>query len=355
MIAGFRAPGSRLRAVRRQRTVPAILPTASLPPVILYRRRCRRSLRRDTAEPEAWSPNRSDPNYTPARVTPTSFPIRFLPDDRTYEADAAVELYLAAAAVGILVEQPCGSRGTCGRCRVRVVEGAPTPTEADRARFTAEELDAGWRLSCQLRLSAPAIVDIPSVTRSLAGKSFGDDLPPQALTRPVVHVGSVRAPLLAGETTASSMLDALGTSAGLVDRALTASPSALADLASADAVADMVTVAIHGRELVLARAGRVESFFGLADRHRDDVARRRARVARRRVGRRLGLLAQPAGGVRRRRHLADQAHARRPGRRRAPGQGRSRRARDAGRRAWRPRSAAARTTSSSPQRPATPR
>ena len=197
-------------------------------------------------------------------MTPTSFRIRFLPDDRTYEADNAVDLYLAAAAAGILVEQPCGSQGTCGRCRVRVVEGAPGPTAAERERFNAEELDAGWRLSCQLRFSAPAVVDIPSVTRSLAGKSFGADLPPLALTRPVVHVGTVRAPLLAGERTASSMLDALGAAAGLVDRALTASPSALADLASADALGDLVTVAVHGRELLLARAGRVASLLGLA-------------------------------------------------------------------------------------------
>jgi uncharacterized 2Fe-2S/4Fe-4S cluster protein (DUF4445 family) len=197
-------------------------------------------------------------------VTPTAFSIRFLPDDRTYEADDVVELYLAAAAAGILVEQPCGSQGTCGRCRVRVLEGAPAPTTAERERFTPEELGAGWRLSCQLLLSGRAVVEIPSVTRSLAGKSFGADLSPLALTRPVVHMGSVRAPLLAGETTASSVLDALGTSAGLVDRALTASPSALADLAAADAAADLVTVAIQGRELILARAGRVDSLVGLA-------------------------------------------------------------------------------------------
>jgi uncharacterized 2Fe-2S/4Fe-4S cluster protein (DUF4445 family) len=197
-------------------------------------------------------------------VTPTSYPIRFLPDDRTYEAEAAVDLYLAAAAVGILVEQPCGSQGTCGRCRVRVVEGAPPPTDAERDRFTPDELGAGWRLSCQLRFDAPAVVEIPSVARSLAGKSFGAELPPHALTRPVIHVGTVRLPLLAGETTASSVLDALGISAGLVDRALTASPAALADLASADETADTATVAIQGRELVSVRAGRAGSMFGLA-------------------------------------------------------------------------------------------
>jgi uncharacterized 2Fe-2S/4Fe-4S cluster protein (DUF4445 family) len=197
-------------------------------------------------------------------VAATSFLIRFLPEDRGYKAAAAVELYLAAAAVGILVEQPCGSQGTCGRCRVRVVEGAPTPTDAERDRFTAEELNAGWRLACQLRFESPATVEIPSVTRSLAGKSFGADLPAHALARPVVHVGTVTAPVLSGASPASSVLDALGTSAGLIERALTASPSALSELASADATADSVSVAIQGRELVSARAGRGEPMFGLA-------------------------------------------------------------------------------------------
>jgi uncharacterized 2Fe-2S/4Fe-4S cluster protein (DUF4445 family) len=144
------------------------------------------------------------------------------------------------------------------------VEGAPPPTDADRDRFSAEELGAGWRLSCQLRLSGPAVIDIPSVTRSLAGKSFGGDLPAHVLTRPVVHVGTLKPPLLGEGAAASSVLDALGKSAGLVDRALTASPSALADLAAADAMADTMTVAIHGRELLLARAGRADPMLGLA-------------------------------------------------------------------------------------------
>ena len=200
-------------------------------------------------------------------MTPTSFPIRFLPDDRIYEADAAVDLYLAAAAAGILVEQPCGSQGTCGRCRVRVVEGAPAPTDADREQFTpggARRRLAARRASCVSR--APAVVEIPGVTRSLAGKSFGGDLPAPALARPVVHVGTVRAPLLAGEhDRPRPMLDALGTSAGLVDRALTASPAALADLASADARADPVTVAIQrARARCSPRAGARREAFGLA-------------------------------------------------------------------------------------------
>lgn len=112
--------------------------------------------------------------------------VRFLPEDRASEIDAGVELYLAAAAAGILLEQPCGSQATCGRCRVRVLEGAPQPTDAERSVLTPADLEAGWRLGCQLVIGTSAVIEIPAVTRSLAGKSFGGDLPPQALDHPVV-------------------------------------------------------------------------------------------------------------------------------------------------------------------------
>jgi uncharacterized 2Fe-2S/4Fe-4S cluster protein (DUF4445 family) len=112
--------------------------------------------------------------------------VRFLPEDRASEVDAGVELYLAAATAGILLEQPCGSRATCGRCRVRVVEGAPPPSAAERSILTGAELEAGWRLGCQLVIGASAVIEVPAVTRSLAGKSFGGDLPPAVLGHPVV-------------------------------------------------------------------------------------------------------------------------------------------------------------------------
>jgi uncharacterized 2Fe-2S/4Fe-4S cluster protein (DUF4445 family) len=119
-------------------------------------------------------------------VTSPRCRVRFLPEDRVSEVETPVELYLAAASAGILLEQPCGSQATCGRCRVRVIEGAPPPSDAERSIFTPTDLDAGWRLGCQLVIATSAVIEIPSVTRSLAGKSFGDDLPPEALDHPVV-------------------------------------------------------------------------------------------------------------------------------------------------------------------------
>lgn len=51
------------------------------------------------------------------------------------------------------VEFPCGGRGTCKACRVRVLSTPPPPTEADGRAFTAAQLADGWRLGCRMRAS----------------------------------------------------------------------------------------------------------------------------------------------------------------------------------------------------------
>lgn len=101
------------------------------------------------------------------------FPIRFLPEDRTYQAEQPVDLMLAAAACDIWVEQPCGSKTICGKCKVRVVDGDAPLSLADERLLTPEELKQGWRLGCQLTLSGATIIDVPPATRSVAVKPFG--------------------------------------------------------------------------------------------------------------------------------------------------------------------------------------
>jgi uncharacterized 2Fe-2S/4Fe-4S cluster protein (DUF4445 family) len=49
------------------------------------------------------------------------------------------------------VEFPCGGHGRCKGCRIRVLEGHLGAQEDDRRLLRAEELAAGWRLSCRGR------------------------------------------------------------------------------------------------------------------------------------------------------------------------------------------------------------
>jgi len=100
--------------------------------------------------------------------------IKFVPDNRIYEGEDEVSLSLAAASCDILIEQPCGSRGTCGKCRTLIHQGAPPPTKAERRLLTRDELKQGWRLACQVTFDQNAVVEVPKLTRALRAKGFGD-------------------------------------------------------------------------------------------------------------------------------------------------------------------------------------
>lgn len=58
------------------------------------------------------------------------------------------------------VEFPCGGRGRCRRCRVRVIQGAPAPTPDERLILGDEALAQGWRLACRSRVERGATVEI---------------------------------------------------------------------------------------------------------------------------------------------------------------------------------------------------
>jgi uncharacterized 2Fe-2S/4Fe-4S cluster protein (DUF4445 family) len=104
-----------------------------------------------------------------------AFLVRFLPENRSVTLEGETDLFVAAASCDIWIEQPCGSKASCGKCRVRLVEGDAAPTPADLRLLAPDELGAGWRLGCQLTLSGNATLEVPPTTRAVAAKSFGDD------------------------------------------------------------------------------------------------------------------------------------------------------------------------------------
>jgi len=87
--------------------------------------------------------------------------ITFLPSGATVSVDPGAPLLEAAASAGIGVNSVCGGRGTCGKCRARVVEGAVSGvTEAEKEHLAAEELERGIVLLCRRRTAGNAVVEI---------------------------------------------------------------------------------------------------------------------------------------------------------------------------------------------------
>lgn len=55
---------------------------------------------------------------------------------------------------------PCSGRGNCGKCRVRVLKGKAKINTMDEVWFSKEELEAGYRLGCQLFAQEPLMIEI---------------------------------------------------------------------------------------------------------------------------------------------------------------------------------------------------
>jgi uncharacterized 2Fe-2S/4Fe-4S cluster protein (DUF4445 family) len=125
--------------------------------------------------------------------------VDFEPIGRRHTCPKGTTLLEAARQAGVGIVSICGGRGTCGHCRVRILDGlAPSPTEADGKVFSPEELAAGYRLACQVEVLSELRVHVPptslttpqriqvegrelAVPLQPAVRSYKVELPPRAL------------------------------------------------------------------------------------------------------------------------------------------------------------------------------
>ncbi|WP_242826077.1 ASKHA domain-containing protein [Desulfurispora thermophila] len=99
--------------------------------------------------------------------------VEFEPVGRRVEVEPGRTVLQAARDVLSLdaggVNAPCGGKGLCGRCRVRLVQGELSPPgELERRMLGPRELADGYRLACQALILGPVKVEIPPET--LAGR-----------------------------------------------------------------------------------------------------------------------------------------------------------------------------------------
>jgi len=82
---------------------------------------------------------------------------------RVVEVNAGDSVFEAGAKIGASIETACVGKGTCGLCRVKVLEG-----EGNLTPYTDEELKhlgnvyhiTKVRLSCRARVSGDVVVDL---------------------------------------------------------------------------------------------------------------------------------------------------------------------------------------------------
>ncbi len=88
--------------------------------------------------------------------------LRFIPQNKEIEVESGINLLKAADQAGLYIEGDCAGKGTCGKCRVKLVEGdAGNPTKAEKKHLSEKELSEGWALSCQKRVKENWTVEVP--------------------------------------------------------------------------------------------------------------------------------------------------------------------------------------------------
>ncbi len=111
--------------------------------------------------------------------------VTFMPKETSTRVPPGTTLFHAAAWTGQPVESTCGGRGTCGKCRVRIIEGTTVIGLADQEHLSAEEIAAGWRLSCQQEVRSAMRVEVPRLLTTPKTAMFG--VGRQVLLDPNVH------------------------------------------------------------------------------------------------------------------------------------------------------------------------
>ncbi len=90
------------------------------------------------------------------------------------ECNAGDNLLELARRANVAIDAPCSGNGSCGKCRVKLVEG---DVESIPSRhITDEEYEAGWRLSCNSKVVSDCTVFVPDIASAYQSRMKTADL-----------------------------------------------------------------------------------------------------------------------------------------------------------------------------------
>ncbi|UCC81837.1 MAG: DUF4445 domain-containing protein [Gemmatimonadota bacterium] len=88
--------------------------------------------------------------------------VRFQPSGQEARVAPGTTLLAAAHWAGTTVDSTCGGYGTCGLCRLRVLEGDVPASPEDSQHISRDELADGWRLACRAELEGDTVCQVPA-------------------------------------------------------------------------------------------------------------------------------------------------------------------------------------------------
>ena len=73
-------------------------------------------------------------------------------DDKNVEGLSGTTLLSSLANSNVFLSSACGGKGSCGQCRVQVLEGGGEILPTETVHFTRKEIKDHWRLGCQVKV-----------------------------------------------------------------------------------------------------------------------------------------------------------------------------------------------------------
>ncbi len=90
------------------------------------------------------------------------------------ECSAGDNLLELARRANVAIDAPCSGNGSCGKCRVKLVEGdlSSLPTR----HISSEEFESGWRLACGSKVVGDVTVFVPDIASAYQSRMKTADL-----------------------------------------------------------------------------------------------------------------------------------------------------------------------------------
>ena len=90
------------------------------------------------------------------------------------ECSAGDNLLELARRANVAIDAPCSGNGSCGKCRVKLIEGELDTVKS--RHITDEEFEAGWRLSCNSKVKTDCAVFVPDIAGAYRSRMKTADL-----------------------------------------------------------------------------------------------------------------------------------------------------------------------------------
>ncbi len=201
------------------------------------------------------------------------FKVIFAPSLKETVEEEGRTILAAARSAGVYVDSHCNGKGSCGKCKIRVVSGDAGPFTADEARFIKDrDRAAGYRLACMARIGSDVTAFVPGenvIKSGVAKKLFAkraESINP-AVKSYVVSFPSKKADGKTGGNRHAYLDDIAGLLAGKHGLGnLTFDVAALQEAAHAVKTGEgKVTVLVWmDREILSVRPGSRRDMYGLA-------------------------------------------------------------------------------------------